>query len=60
MVSEKGDLALVRASPEGFEELARIPAIERKTWNHPALVGDLLLARNSQTMATFRLVTEDG
>jgi outer membrane protein assembly factor BamB len=60
VVSEKGDLALVAASPDGFSELARIPAIEGKTWNHPALVDDLLLVRNGQEMVAYRLAVESG
>jgi hypothetical protein len=45
----------VRASPDGFTELARSPAIEGKTWNHPVLVDDRLLVRNDHEMAAFRL-----
>jgi outer membrane protein assembly factor BamB len=55
VISEDGLLALVNATPDQFAERARFKAIEGKTWNHPVLVKDVVLVRNGEEMAAFRL-----
>ena len=55
VISEEGELAVVSATPDGFKELARSPGLDGKTWNHPVVVHDVLLVRNDQEMAAYRL-----
>lgn len=55
VLTEDGDLALVRATPERHEEIVRFPALSGKTWNHPAISDGVLLIRNLAEMAAFDL-----
>ena len=53
VLSESGDVVLVKATPERHEELARFSAIKGKTWNVPAIADGCLLVRNTTQMACF-------
>ena len=58
VMSEGGELALVRASPAGFAELGRIKALSDQAWNTLCLWGPYLLVRNSEEAACFELAVE--
>ena len=58
VTSEEGELALVSATTDAYKEIAKIPLFDAKTWNHPVLVGNVLLVRNGEEMAAFRLGKE--
>jgi outer membrane protein assembly factor BamB len=53
VLTEAGELVLVRATPERHDEVARFSAIEGKTWNHPVIANGRLLVRNLREMAAF-------
>jgi len=55
VLSERGELALVRASAERFEEVARMQALDGKTWNHPVFVDGVVYLRNGEEAAAYRL-----
>lgn len=56
--AEFGEVAMVDATPNKFVERARFQAIDGQTWNNLCLYGDLLLVRNSQEAACYRLPTK--
>jgi len=50
VLSEKGLLALVEASPAGYKEKARAQIFEGKTWTMPSLAGGTLYLRDQKEM----------
>ena len=55
VLTEGGDMALVRATPERHVEITRFPVFDARTWNHPAIAGGILIVRNLAEMAAFDL-----
>ena len=53
VTSDKGDVALVKATPSAYSEVARFTALQGQTWNYPAIAAGRLLVRNSNEMAAF-------
>ncbi|MDA2937908.1 PQQ-like beta-propeller repeat protein [Acidobacteria bacterium AH-259-A15] len=53
VLTELGDVVLVKATPERHQELARFSALKEKTWNHPVIADGRLLVRNTTEMACF-------
>ena len=55
LTAESGNLVLIEPHPAEARELARFKVFTAKTWNPPALAGDLLLVRNDREAAALRL-----
>lgn len=55
VITDTGELVLVRATPDQHSEVARFQAIEGKTWNYPAIAGGRLLVRNGNWMAAYNI-----
>jgi len=57
--AESGAIALIEATPHEHRELARLPALSDKTWNHPTLTGNVLLVRNDREAAAFEIPLDE-
>lgn len=60
ILTEQGELVLTEATPQRYRELASLQVFDEDqiTWNNPALSGNLLLVRNAQEAACYRLPLE--
>lgn len=55
VLTESGEVVLVRPRPERLDEVARCAALSSKTWNHPALAWPYLLVRNDRELVCLEL-----
>ena len=55
ITAEHGELVLLDPVPSEQRELTKFKALNGKTWNPPAMIGDILLVRNDQEAACYRL-----
>lgn len=55
VVSEKGELAMLKAQADKLEVLQKLPVLEGKTWNHPIVAGDRLFMRNGRSAVCLQL-----
>jgi len=58
VMTDSGELVLLRATPEQPSEIARFQALEGKTWNYPAIANGRLLVRNANEMAAYNISTQ--
>jgi outer membrane protein assembly factor BamB len=53
VLTERGEVALVKATPEAHQEVASFSALSGKTWNNPAITDGRLIVRNQTEMASY-------
>jgi outer membrane protein assembly factor BamB len=54
VLTERGELVIVKPDQERLLETAKIKMISGKTWNHPALAAPFLLVRNATEAACYK------
>ena len=60
VLGDREQLALVRATAEGYQELGRTQAFETTSWTPPALAGGRLYLRNHQELVVYDLTAKTG
>ncbi len=54
-LGERGELALIKASPEKYEEISRVQLLEYPCWTPPVLSHGLLYIRNETNLVCLNL-----
>ena len=59
IITKKGTLHIVKASPTGYEERAALPVFEGEdlSWAHPAIVGNSIFVRSLEKLARVDITT---
>jgi len=52
--AERGELFILELNAEEETIVQEIPALDHRTWNHPTLVGRILLVRNDREAIAFK------
>ena len=55
IMGEQGDIAVARATHEGYQEQGRMRVLDYKSWTPPALAGGRLYLRDQHNIACLDL-----
>lgn len=55
-LSDKGELVIIAAEPDGYKELARADVLDGKCWSTPTLADGKIYARSTKEAACFETV----
>lgn len=55
VLSDRGKLALIEATPKGFKELSQAQVLDSKSWTSPSFAGGKIYLRNHKEMACYDL-----
>ena len=60
VLSDRGQLVLAKATPDGYEETGSVQALEGRCWTSPTLSGGRLYLRNHTEMVVYDLKGQKG
>jgi len=58
VLSDRGTLALVEATPETYKEVARFEPLDGKCWTMPSIAGGKLFVRDEEEVAAYAIAEE--